>query len=74
MDRGVCGHWLVSYIGAMTTKGAPGRVIRIEDADWAAYEQVCKEKGVARATDIRMYVLREIAAWRRRQKAEATES
>ncbi|MBX9392231.1 hypothetical protein K4749_01120 [Streptomyces sp. TRM72054] len=58
----------------MTTKGLPGRVIRIDDETWADYEKVCDEKGLARAADIRMYVKREVAAWRRRQRAEAGES
>jgi len=58
----------------MTTKGQPGRVIRIDDETWADYEKACKEKGVARATDIRMYVLREVSAWRRWQKTEAPKS
>lgn len=49
----------------MTTKGQPGRVVRIDDETWADYEKVCDEKGVARATDIRMYVVREVAAWRK---------
>jgi len=49
----------------MTTKGQPGRVVRIDDETWADYEKACDEKGVARATDIRMYVLREVAAWRK---------
>lgn len=64
----VTGQRTVSYPGRMTTKGQPGRVIRIDDQTWADYEQACKEKGVARATDIRMYVVREVAAWRRRQQ------
>jgi hypothetical protein len=54
----------------MTTKGTTGRVVRIEDDVWADFEQVCKEKGLARATDIRMYVVREVTAWRRRQAAD----
>lgn len=52
----------------MTTKGQPGRVIRIDDETWADYEKLCEEKGVKRATDIRMYVVREVASWRRRQR------
>jgi hypothetical protein len=52
----------------MTTKGLPGRVIRIDDETWADYEKVCEEKGIARAADIRMYVKREVAAWRKRQR------
>ena len=67
----VTGHGPVSYPERMTTKGQPGRVIRIDDETWAAYEEVCAEKGVARATDIRMYVKREVAAFRRRQRDEA---
>jgi len=51
----------------MTTKGTPGRMVRIEDDVWADYEQVCKEKGLARAADIRMYVVREVTAWRKEQ-------
>jgi hypothetical protein len=51
----------------MTTKGTPGRMVRIEDDVWADYEQACKEKGIARAADIRMYVVREVNAWRKRQ-------
>lgn len=52
----------------MTTKGTTGRVVRIDDEVWADYEKACDEKGVKRATDIRMYVMREVAAWRRRQR------
>ncbi|MFE9448349.1 hypothetical protein [Streptomyces sp. NPDC006739] len=52
----------------MTTKGTPGRMVRIEDDVWADYEKACKEKGIARAADIRMYVVREVNAWRRRQR------
>jgi hypothetical protein len=55
----------VGYAVDMTTKGQPGRVVRIDDETWADYEKACDEKGVARATDIRMYVLREVAAWRK---------
>lgn len=69
----VTSHCTVSYAERMTTKGQPGRVVRIDDETWADYEKACAEKGVARATDIRMYVLREVASWRRRQRAEASE-
>ena len=58
----------VSYPVDMTTKGLPGRVVRIDDETWADYEKACAEKGVARATDIRMYVMREVTAWRKRQR------
>lgn len=67
-------HCTVSYAGHMTTKGLPGRVVRIDDETWADYEKACEEKGVARATDIRMYVMREVAAWRRRHRSEAGDS
>jgi hypothetical protein len=64
----VTGTLLVSYSVDMTTKGQPGRVIRIDDETWADYEKACKEKGLARATDMRMYVVREVNAWRKRQR------
>jgi hypothetical protein len=64
----VTAYWTVSYAVLMTTKGTTGRVVRIDDETWADYEKACAEKGVARATDIRMYVVREVAAWRRRQR------
>ena len=54
----------------MTTKGLPGRVVRIDDETWADYEKACQEKGLARAADIRVYVKREVAAWRKRQSME----
>ena len=68
------GHGSVSYAVRMTTKGTTGRVVRIDDETWADFEKVCKEKGVARATDIRMYVVREVAAWRRRQQRDVNAS
>ncbi|MFF2184614.1 hypothetical protein [Streptomyces sp. NPDC058155] len=49
----------------MTTKGQPGRVVRIDDATWDAYGQLCAEKGIARAADMRMHVVREVNAWRK---------
>ncbi|MFR9796585.1 hypothetical protein ACL02U_11875 [Streptomyces sp. MS06] len=54
----------------MTTKGLPGRVVRIDDETWAEYGQLCEEKGIARAADIRMYVVREVNAWRKAQGLE----
>jgi hypothetical protein len=64
----VTGQRTVSYPVDMTTKGQPGRVIRIDDETWADYEKACQEKGIARATDMRMYVIREVTAWRKRQR------
>ncbi|MFJ6239813.1 hypothetical protein ACIQH0_37805 [Streptomyces griseus] len=49
----------------MTTKGQPGRVVRIDDETWDAYGQLCAEKGIARAADMRMHVVREVNAWRK---------
>lgn len=47
------------------------RVIRIDDDDWAAYELACKDKGLTRSADLRMHIKREVAAWHRKQRAEA---
>lgn len=54
----------------MTTKGTPGRVVRVDDETWQLYGDLCKEKGTTRAGDVRMYITREVAAYKRRLKAE----
>ena len=51
----------------MASNPTPQRVIRVDDETWAAYGQLCEEKGVARSADLRMYIKREVAAWRRQQ-------
>jgi hypothetical protein len=58
----------------MTTKGTPGRMIRVDEEAWAAYGEVCDAKGLSRAADLRVYIKREIAAYRRRQRAESADS
>lgn len=42
-------------------------MVRIEDDVWKDYGQLCEEKGIARAADIRMYVVRQVTAWRKEQ-------
>lgn len=64
-------HCTVSYAAAMTTKGTPGRVIRVDEETWAAYGEACEAKGISRAADLRMHIKREIAAHRRRQRENA---
>lgn len=46
----------------------PNRVVRVSDDDWSAYQQACEEKGISRSDDLRMYIKREVAAWRKRQR------
>jgi hypothetical protein len=46
----------------------PNRVVRVSDDDWSAYAEACEEKGISRSDDLRMYIKREVAAWRRRQR------
>ena len=58
----------------MTTKGTPGRVIRVEDDVWEAYGELCKAKGLSRAADLRVYINKEIAAFRRRQRTDAADA
>lgn len=58
----------VRYAVDMTTKGTPGRVIRVDDETWAAYGQACEAKGLARAADLRVYINREIAKFRKEQR------
>jgi hypothetical protein len=65
---GVCAGCTVSYAGGMTTKGTPGRMIRIDDEVWAAYGQLCEEEGTSRADDVRRHVHARVNAWRKRQR------
>ena len=58
----------VSYSVDMTTKGTPGRMIRIDDDVWSAYGQLCEEEGTSRADDIRRHVHSRVNAWRKRQR------
>jgi hypothetical protein len=51
----------------MTTKGTPGRMVRIDDEMWAAYGQLCDEEGTSRADDIRRHVHARVNSWRRKQ-------
>lgn len=55
------------YAGDMASNPTPQRVIRVDDETWNAYGQLCEEKGIARSADLRMYIKREVAEWRRRQ-------
>lgn len=52
----------------MTTKGTPGRMIRIDDEVWAAYGALCEEEGTSRADDVRRHVHARVNAWRKRQR------
>ncbi|MGW2920337.1 hypothetical protein ACWDBF_21100 [Streptomyces angustmyceticus] len=54
----------------MTTKGTPGRVVRIDDETWEAYGELCEAKGLSRAADLRVYIKQQVAAFKRQQRAE----
>lgn len=58
----------------LTPRDWPNRVVRVSDEDWSAYAEACEDKGISRSDDLRMYIKREIAAHRRRKRAEAAES
>lgn len=64
-------QWRVSYSVDMTTKGTPGRMVRIDEETWAAYGQLCDEEGTSRADDMRRHVHARVAAWRKAQGIEA---
>ena len=55
----------------MAGNETPQRVIRIDDETWTAYGEMCKEKGLARSADLRVYIKREVAEWQKRQRDEA---
>lgn len=45
----------------------PNRVVRVSNEDWSAYQSACDEKGISRSDDLRMYIKKEVTAWRKRQ-------
>jgi hypothetical protein len=49
----------------MTTKGTPGRMVRIDDATWAEYGELCESEGTSRADDLRRHVFSRINAARK---------
>ncbi|MEV5862340.1 hypothetical protein AB0L83_21825 [Streptomyces sp. NPDC052071] len=57
----------------MTTKGTPGRMVRIDEETWAAYGQLCDEEGTTRGDDLRRHAKKRVATWRRRKAAEAAD-
>ncbi|MGW9058865.1 hypothetical protein [Streptomyces sp. NPDC055733] len=54
----------------MTTKGTPGRMVRIDDATWAAYGELCEAEGTSRADDLRRHAHARVNAWRKKQSME----
>jgi hypothetical protein len=46
----------------------PNRVVRVSNSDWSAYQEACDAKGISRSDDLRMYIKREVAAWRKGQR------
>jgi hypothetical protein len=57
----------------MTTKGTPGRVVRVDAEIWDAYGRACDDKGISRANDLRMHMLREIKAHEAAQRKIAAQ-
>jgi hypothetical protein len=49
----------------MTTKGTPGRMVRIEEEIWSEYGEVCEAEGTSRADDMRRHVYSRVNAWRK---------
>lgn len=58
-------HCRVSYAVDMTTKGTPGRMVRIDEEMWAAYGELCAAEGTSRADDIRRHVHSRVNTWRK---------
>lgn len=57
----------VSYSDVMTSRGTPGRMVRIEDSVWADYGKLCEEEGTSRADDLRRHAHARVAAWKKKQ-------
>jgi hypothetical protein len=50
----------------------PNRVFRLDSETWDAYADVCAAKGISRSDDLRLYIKREVAAFQRKQRTEAS--
>ena len=46
----------------------PTRIVRIDDEMWAAFDEVCKDKGTSRADEIRRFVHAQVKAFRAEQR------
>ncbi|MFI2081494.1 hypothetical protein ACH43Y_14240 [Streptomyces rubiginosohelvolus] len=57
----------------MTTKGTPGRMVRIDDETWADYGKLCEEEGTSRGDDLRRHARKRVNAWRRKKAAETAD-
>ena len=63
----MCRQERVSYAVDMTTKGTPGRMVRIEEEVWVDYGQLCEEEGTSRGDDLRRHAYARVNAWRKKQ-------
>ncbi|MEC4016027.1 hypothetical protein [Streptomyces sp. H27-D2] len=55
----------------MTTKGTPGRMVRIDDETWTAYGLLCEEEGTSRGDDLRRHAHARVNAWHKQQAKHA---
>ena len=53
----------VSYAVDMTTRGTPGRMIRIDDEMWDLFDQACAEEGTTRTDDLRRHIHSRVRAY-----------
>ncbi|MDX3713433.1 hypothetical protein PV733_31720 [Streptomyces europaeiscabiei] len=55
----------------MTTRGTPGRMIRIDDEMWELYGQLCAEEGTTRTDELRRHVHSRVRAYCKAKGLEA---
>jgi hypothetical protein len=49
----------------------PNRVFRLDAETWEAYGLACEDKGISRSDDLRLYIKSQVAAHKRKLRAEA---
>jgi phage-related protein len=62
---------MVSYAVDMTTRGTPGRMIRIDDEMWDLYGQLCAEEGTTRTDELRRHIHSRVRAYCKAKGIEA---
>lgn len=49
----------------------PNRVFRLDAETWEAYGLACEDKGISRSDDLRLYIKSQVAAHKRKLRAES---
>lgn len=55
-----------------TSDPMPNRVFRLDKETWDAYGEACRDKGISRSDDLRLYIKAQVAAFQKKQRAQSS--